>query len=181
MAKPAGLILMGGKSIRMGTDKAFVKWQSDTFLERAIKLTLSACSEFYLSVNAEQFKELSSNYPCIQDHYAETGPMGGILTALEATNKNLLVVAIDMPLMKVELLQQLLNVEEGNVRAYRGSESGFWHPLPSYWPSSSKNQLKRYVEQGEFRLQNFLSKNNATALPISDYQAFRNINSLKEL
>lgn len=180
MDKPIGLVLMGGKSSRMGTDKAFVKWHDKTFLERSIKLIQSVCDEFYLSVNQEQFNELSTHYPCIKDSYPEKGPMGGILSAMEHTKANLLVVAIDMPTVEIEILNELLTKEGSTIIAFQEKTNRFWQPFPSYWPKNIITALKTSVSKTTLSLQHFLSNHNAMPIYIES-NSFQNINSPEQL
>ena len=87
------LILIGGKSSRMGTDKGLLNYHGKPQREYLFDLAKKYCTEVYFSCRAEQqFSEQS-----IIDTYS-LGPMGGILSAFDFNpNTAWLVVACDMP------------------------------------------------------------------------------------
>ena len=96
MEKISAVILSGGKSSRMGTDKANLLIGEETFLEH-IQKNLAGAGEVLLSVETE------TDYPKneirhIADIYKECGPMAGIHAALCSCRYPLLfTAACDMP------------------------------------------------------------------------------------
>lgn len=105
-------ILAGGKSTRMGTDKAMLAFSDHCFLEQ----TLQSCSifpEILVSVaDPEAYPGLSA--PCVPDVLPDFGPMEGIYQLLShCRSPYLLAVAIDMPLLTPAFLQALANCVEG--------------------------------------------------------------------
>ncbi len=174
-----GLILMGGRSLRMGKDKAFVQYKGLSLLKKAINNLSEVCKEVYLSVNQEQYKILHEQYACIQDNYPDKGPMGGILTALEAVNSDLLVTAVDMPELTTLTLSSLLG-NGASVRAYRHQEK-YWEPLPSYWPKTIEGSLKSHFSHNQLSLNGFLDKHGEAAELLADTQVFKNLNHSSDL
>jgi molybdopterin-guanine dinucleotide biosynthesis protein A len=110
----AGIVLAGGKSERMGRDKALLELGVTSLLERAVRnlkqvarvvLVVADCSDKYL---------LSDGTPVIGDMYPGTGPLGGILTGIEALGIGChLVVACDMPWVEPDVLRLLLKSADG--------------------------------------------------------------------
>jgi molybdopterin-guanine dinucleotide biosynthesis protein A len=106
-------ILAGGKSSRMGHDKAFVQIEGQPLIERVLGRTRGLTHETMIIANqAEKFGYLG--LPCYADMIADLGPLGGIYTALtHAGGEHVLVVAVDMPFLNRDLLAYLLSLRVG--------------------------------------------------------------------
>src|SRR5699024_8749210 len=95
-----GLVLAGGKSSRMGRDKAGLIWaDGQRFLDRAIDLLEQAgCARVIVSGERP-------GYDCVPDRWPDQGPLGGIASVLAAgleLNGPLLIVPVDMPQLEVD-------------------------------------------------------------------------------
>lgn len=116
-----GIILAGGKSRRMGTDKALLSWQGDTLLTHAQQLLENAgCEQILVSRNAPEF---------VQDIYTGKGPLAGVHACLQASRADeVIVIPIDMPLLSSRCLIEL--VAQGRA----ANNSCFFAPsvLPCY-------------------------------------------------
>ena len=109
----AGFILAGGKSTRMGTDKAFVEFRGQTLLARALQLIGSVTSHFAIVGAREKFDRFGH---VVEDVFPGCGPLGGIHAALKSSTKELnLILAVDLPLVSSELLEFLIE------RAHHGT------------------------------------------------------------
>jgi len=99
-------ILAGGKSSRMGTDKAFLEWEGSTLIDRALHCARSVTPHVTIVGSREKFEKFA---PVIEDKYLDQGPLGGIHAALAASlaEKNS-VLAVDMPFMPPAFLLYLL-------------------------------------------------------------------------
>jgi len=101
-----GFILAGGKSSRMGTDKAFLRFGQECLLDRALRLAASVTQDIRIVGNPKKLAKLS--HPVIEDVYPQRGPLGGIHAALCQTPSELnLILAVDMPFIKPEFLVYL--------------------------------------------------------------------------
>jgi molybdopterin-guanine dinucleotide biosynthesis protein A len=98
----AGYILTGGKSSRMGADKAFLDCGGRTLLERALGVMGEVCSQVVIVGVAAKFAPYGT---VIQDLYPGCGPLAGIHAALLHSSAELnLVLAVDMPFVGSDLL-----------------------------------------------------------------------------
>jgi Molybdopterin-guanine dinucleotide biosynthesis protein A len=108
--KFTGFVLAGGKSSRMGKDKAFLKIGGETFLERAAK-KIAPFGETKIVINpnqAEKFKSLFPSFEFIFDVHTERGALGGIHAGLRECRTQLAVfLAVDLPLITNEILEKL--------------------------------------------------------------------------
>lgn len=99
-------ILAGGKSVRMGEDKAFLRLGGCTLLELALELVRDLAGNVWIVGNRAKFTAFG---PVIEDLYAERGPLGGIHAALTQTTTELnLMIAVDLPFVQADFLNYLI-------------------------------------------------------------------------
>ncbi len=100
-------ILAGGKSSRMGADKAFLELEGRTLLDRALELAGTVTKQVKVVGDKTRFAPYGI---VVEDIYAERGPLGGIHAALmsSATDFNLML-AVDLPFIGSEFLAYLLS------------------------------------------------------------------------
>lgn len=112
----AGFILVGGESRRMGTDKARLRLNGRSFVERIVEeISAVTASVTIVGSNAAalQLRE-STNLSSALDVYPQWGALGGVHAALAACRANwALVVACDFPFVTRELFARLASVREG--------------------------------------------------------------------
>jgi len=107
--KFSAVILAGGKSSRMGRDKAWLTLDGQTLLARQIAMVRKLRPvELFISGRSDtDYSTLGS--PVLTDEFADAGPLAGIAAGLEAASAPLvLVLAVDMPDMTSAALRQLL-------------------------------------------------------------------------
>jgi molybdopterin-guanine dinucleotide biosynthesis protein A len=100
-------ILAGGKSSRMGRDKAFLQLRDETLLAHALKLVGAVAEEVRIVGDATKFSPFGR---VVEDVYRNRGPLGGIHAALSASSTDLnLMLAVDLPFVDADFLQYLLS------------------------------------------------------------------------
>ncbi|KZC28337.1 molybdenum cofactor guanylyltransferase [Rhodanobacter sp. FW510-R12] len=118
-----GVVLAGGRSSRMGTDKAGLSWHGQPLLEHMRERLRQAGAARVL---------VSGPYPGIDgmpDQQTDLGPLGGLLTLAQTQPDGVyLLVAVDMPLLTASLLRRLAAA----VTAGDGAPCAIWagHMLP---------------------------------------------------
>ncbi|MGA2002752.1 MAG: molybdenum cofactor guanylyltransferase [Terriglobales bacterium] len=106
----AGFVIAGGKSSRMGTDKAFLDFSGQTLLERALATLRAVCDEATIVGNPTAFAGYG---PVVADVFPGCGPLGGIHAALLRSSAELnLMLAVDMPFVSQGLLRFLFEMAE---------------------------------------------------------------------
>jgi molybdopterin-guanine dinucleotide biosynthesis protein A len=106
----AAFVLAGGKSSRMGTDKAFLDFGGQTLLQRSLATLRSVCADVAIIGDPARFAEFG---PVFSDLFPGCGPLGGIHAALKHSYADLnLMVAVDMPFVSPELLRFILAAAE---------------------------------------------------------------------
>lgn len=101
------VVLAGGKSTRLGRDKAFLKVDGQLLIERIVDRLEQLSEEIIIVANDvhryDQFEAI-----VVSDVYPGKGALGGIYSGLRrASNANSLVVACDMPFLNVSLLRYM--------------------------------------------------------------------------
>jgi molybdopterin-guanine dinucleotide biosynthesis protein A len=102
-----GFLLAGGKSSRMGADKAFLDFGGQTLLDRALTVMGAVCGKVTIVGDPDKFAQYgSSKYgSVVADIFPGCGPLAGIQAALVHSTAELnLMVAVDMPFVSRELL-----------------------------------------------------------------------------
>jgi molybdopterin-guanine dinucleotide biosynthesis protein A len=100
-------ILAGGKSTRMGSDKAFVEFDGRTLLARVLDLARSVTQDVRIVGSAEKFASFA---PVVEDIFRDCGPLGGIHAALRSSLSELnVMLAVDTPFVSWTLLQYLIS------------------------------------------------------------------------
>jgi len=111
MQDVTAFILAGGKSSRMGADKALLEFEGETLLARTLRKARGVASQVCIVGSRERFEMFG---PVIEDLYAERGPLGGIHAALQASTTRLnLVLAVDMPFLPASALRYLVDQARG--------------------------------------------------------------------
>jgi phospholipid/cholesterol/gamma-HCH transport system ATP-binding protein len=110
MSDCAAFVLVGGKSSRMGADKAFLTLQGQTLLDRALGLAHSVSDDVRIVTSrASPDNEKFAAYgPVVEDVYKDSGPLSGIHAALSANCHDFnLILAVDIPFISHDLLQYI--------------------------------------------------------------------------
>lgn len=141
-----GLVLAGGQSSRMKTNKADLIYHGKSQLEHSCDLLSKFCDKVFISSREEQ--NYISNYEKIHDTFLNIGPMGGILSALTFLPKSsFLVLACDMPYITEESIKKL--IKERNpfkfATSYINLENNFPEPLCTIYEPKSKSRLLDFL------------------------------------
>ncbi|MDR1193196.1 MAG: molybdopterin-guanine dinucleotide biosynthesis protein B [Peptococcaceae bacterium] len=146
------VILAGGKSRRMGTDKASLPWAGKTFLAHMAE-QLRDLDELLISAGAaEQFQD--SGWPVIPDREPDRGPIGGLYSALLACRSDwLLALSCDMPLFKKELANYLIaRISPAYDALVTVTRDGQLHPLCGVYAKGAAAALAAQMAAGNYRM-----------------------------
>ena len=183
----AGVLLCGGKSRRMGFDKAFLQVEGHSLLGANAK-GLGSYFPLVLAVTdkADKFRrdEVPKTVRVVEDHYPGAGPLGGICTAFEETDVPcLFVMACDMPRPDFGLAQRLL-AKRADAQVALFTHEGKAEPLFAVYHRSCLPVFKGQLQRGEYRLRQQFSQLRVREVPLSGEeakQAFANLNTPEEL
>lgn len=143
-----GLLLVGGKSSRMGADKSeLVLRDGLSQRERGIQLLGCVCNEVYVSTREESGAENT-----IADAFGSIGPLGAIASAQQNDPDSAwLVLACDLPLLEQEHLTNLTNSRDTKKDAtcFTSATDGLPEPLCAIWEPSSMNTVRESLDAGK--------------------------------
>jgi molybdopterin-guanine dinucleotide biosynthesis protein A len=187
MSSVTAFILAGGKSSRMGRDKAFVPWEGHTLLERALELVGQITPNLRIVGARSKFEKLGE---VVEDIYPGRGPLGGIHAALCATSTDLnLVLAVDLPYVTKALLQYLVDQAQNSqalVAVPRLADG--WQPLCAVYRKGFATIAESALREGRNAVHSLLESGtprvfDEAELTQAGFQArmFRNINTTMDL
>jgi molybdopterin-guanine dinucleotide biosynthesis protein A len=179
-----GLVLAGGKSVRMGHDKGLIEWHGKEQQYHLADLLKILCNEVYISCRPEQQKEIDNKYQALADTFMGLGPYGAILSAFrEKPGTAWLVVACDLPLLDIETLQYLK--DHRNPSSIATTFESPWNSLPepliTIWEPKSYPVLLSFLSQGFDCPVKVLRNNDTTVLDPENPAALTNVNTGEEL
>lgn len=151
MAEAAGFVLAGGRSSRMGREKALLEFEGTTLLERALAVLREVTPEVTIVGAGEKFGAYG---PTVEDVYAERGPLGGIHAALKASRAEWnVVLAVDLPFVTAELPRLLLErARESGAVVTVPRIGGGYQPLCAVYRREFAEIAQEALEQGENKI-----------------------------
>ncbi len=180
-----GLVLAGGKSRRMGSDKALLSSNGETQLSRAVRLLERFADRVFVSVRADQAGEPERRrFASITDRYDDIGPVAGILSAMDATpDAAWLVVACDLPNIDDTTLAALLDQRDAArpFTAFRSSHDGLPEPLCAIYEPHARSIIDAFVSQGIVCPRKMLIRSDTALLDQPHPAALDNINTPEDL
>lgn len=188
----SGIVLVGGRSRRMGRDKATLVIGGRTLVQRAVDALVAARVSEIVLVGAPDsaIPEVASPVPVIEarDATENEGPLRGVVTGLERARGDVcLVVGCDMPFVRPELLAILGSRAGETGRPVLPLHDGLPEGLCSAWPASALVALRARLDDGERALGNTAERLGALLLDPTEYAAadpsgesFTNVNTPEE-
>jgi molybdenum cofactor guanylyltransferase len=180
-------ILAGGKSARMGANKAFVALAGRTLLARMLDVTRSVTREVKIVGDRERYSAFA---PVVQDIYSDCGPLGGIHAALHSSRTNLnLILAVDLPFVSLGLLLYLIQraqASSATVTVVRAEER--WQPLCAVYRKPFAEIAEAALRAGHYRIDALFEQTEMQIITDDDLQIagfssriFRNLNTPQDL
>lgn len=189
-----GVILCGGQSTRMGTDKGLIKLHANTWAQTALDKISSLKIEVLLSVNSFQYNDYLSVFPesyLIKDNDTLhlRGPLLGVLSVhVQYPDEDIFVLACDMPLMEAVMLNDLLLVyrEHPLADAYFFTNDGEPEPLCAIYSAKGLSYIVHLLKAKELikhSMKFMLEQIRTFTIPLNEEQKkyFRNFNAHAEL
>ncbi|MFZ5999925.1 MAG: molybdenum cofactor guanylyltransferase [Bacteroidota bacterium] len=176
-----GLILAGGKSERMGRDKALLPFHGMPQREFLFQMLSSVCTRVFTSCRNDQ--QVPVQLHPIVDQLSLHSPLNGILSAMSVyPTKAWLTVPVDMPLVTSDTIQVLINERDPSCVAtcFYDSDGVEPEPLLTIWEPSAFEPLQDYQRRGGFSPKKFLQRQKVKLLRVPDPKMLTNINTLEE-
>jgi molybdenum cofactor guanylyltransferase len=180
-----GLVLAGGRSTRMGRDKAALEYHGRAQLQRAYDLLEKLVTRAFVSVRPDQTRDpLRARFAQIVDHGDVEGPAAGIRAAQEAHPRAAwLVLACDLPWLDVATLQHLIARRDPArmATAFRSTQDGLPEPLCAIFEPSAAATLREFLATGRNCPRKLLINSDTLLLDQPGTKALDNVNTPQEL
>ncbi|MBT3980811.1 MAG: bifunctional molybdenum cofactor guanylyltransferase MobA/molybdopterin-guanine dinucleotide biosynthesis adaptor protein MobB [Bacteriovoracaceae bacterium] len=182
LARPTkALILAGGRSKRMNSDKGALSYHGKSQVSHLYDLIKEFCSEVFVSCRDDQAQASHMDgIPKIFDLIKDKGPMGGIISAMEYDRQaNWLVVACDLPFLNQGTLQKLFNDHNPYKVAtcFINPEKGWPEPLCTIYSPKARAKLYQYMGMDMNCPRKVLFNSEICALELDDQLALENANT----
>jgi molybdopterin-guanine dinucleotide biosynthesis protein A len=187
MAEVSAFVLAGGRSSRMGTDKAFIEFQGRTLLDRALALVTAITTSVAILGSQVKFGAFGK---VVEDEFAEQGPLGGIHAALCSSTSELnLVLAVDMPFVQERFLNYLVSeAEKCDAVATVPRAAGNWQPLCAVYRKAFADLAEPALRTGRNKIDPLFKEPRMRVITQDELEQagfradmFRNVNTPEEL
>jgi molybdopterin-guanine dinucleotide biosynthesis protein A len=149
-----GIILSGGKNLRMGQNKAFIKIAGVSIIERILDLFRNLFDEIIIVTNEPELY-LPFDAKVYTDLIPDAGALGGLYTGLYYSSSFYsFVVACDMPYLKRSVIDHLIQRVEGYDVTLPRTEDGL-HPLHAIYSKRCIQPIQRLLEEKRARITDF--------------------------
>ena len=176
-ANAAGFVLTGGRSTRMGRDKALLPVDGTTLLERTAAVVGEVAGSVTLIGAPARYGHL--DLMCLEDRIADCGPIGGLYTALAASGAEWnLIVACDMPGLTAGFLSELLSAarQHDATCLVPETESGL-HPLCAVYHRRALAAVEAAIKSKCFKMHDLLKVLEARCWPVAEAALVDNLNT----
>ncbi len=181
-------ILAGGKSTRMGRDKAFVEYDGRTLLARALDLARTFASDVRIVGNRERFAPFAA---VVEDIFVDQGPLGGIHAALRSSAAEFnLMLAVDTPFVSPAFLGYLLGQAQSAAEAIAVVPrcGGYSHPLCAIYRRQFAEAAEEALRAGQNRIDTLFDSVRTQVIEQQELEEagfscamFRNLNTPADL
>jgi len=177
------IILAGGKSKRMGTDKALLELNGISLLEKSLTLCEIVCDKILISSNKKEHSNFA--YPLVADEIKNCGPIGGIYSCLKQSDTEWnFVISVDSPMVNVEFVQYLI-AEMKDFDAIVPIHSGGKEPLVALYHKRALPEIEKRIRAGNYKMYDLLQTLNTRFIDSQLWldkfpQLFANINRAED-
>lgn len=183
-------ILTGGKSERMGQDKATLRLPSGrTMLENALAVAGAVAGQVGIVGSGEKYASYAWSGEIVEDVFADRGPLGGIHAALSATTTEWnIILAVDLPGVTATLLAWILKMAwESGSQVTVASIAGGRQPLCGVYRKSFLERTEKALQQGQNKIDASFDRASLRILTEEEVRAagfspemFANVNTPEE-
>ncbi|MBN3035723.1 MAG: molybdenum cofactor guanylyltransferase [Bacteroidales bacterium] len=180
-----GIILAGGGSRRMKSEKGLMIFRGRPMIEYVLSALEPVCKKLLISTSHQGY--MKYGYPLIVDEIPGMGPLSGIVTCMKHSGGNdFIVAACDLPYLNPELIRYIL-CHKTEFQALVPVWGGQIRPLCSYYQRSIIPFAEKCIRENRLAMVDFLQEIRAGWLhipkehPLFSTSLFRNINSLSDL
>ncbi|PKQ46263.1 molybdenum cofactor guanylyltransferase [Confluentibacter flavum] len=177
-----GMILSGGKSSRMGTDKGFLSFNGKSFMQHSIDALNPLVTDIIIVSNNKDYDVFGLKR--IEDDIENAGPLAGIYSGLKQSKTDYnLVLSCDIPLISSTILQKLIDAIDEDSEIIQIESHGKTMPLIALYKKQCERTFLKLLNEGERRLQYAVNQCLVKNIILNDNEAYftKNINTPEAL
>lgn len=178
-----GIILAGGKSKRMGTDKGLMDWNGKPMVTYAIDALDRYCNKILMSTTNNNYKIF--NLDLIPDSVPDLGPIGGLLTCINYSDTHTCIcLPCDLPNIHHKIIEFLLNEYDG--KSCIVPLSPLPEPLCAIYPRNVLSVIENLIERKDFSLLNIFKNFTTKFIDLNEFpnldwkSCFINVNTIDD-
>lgn len=169
--KTTGVILAGGKSSRMGTDKSILIFHEKTFIDNNVNIFKEVVDEIIIVSNQHNkygYKDIQE----VSDIYQDMGPLAGIHAGiLAAEHDTVFITACDMPLIETNIMNFMLKESKGFDVTVPKGVNGI-EPLFAVYSKNVLPYIESYLIQNKRKIINFYQDVNVNYIDENEIKKF---------
>ncbi len=176
-----GIILAGGKSSRMKSDKGLLALGKSLFIERIINAVKPLVKHIIIVSNSSHYDEFG--YKRVNDLIKDSGPVAGIYTGLKYSKTDYnLVLSCDIPLITTEVLEQLIINTDEHSDVIQIASQGRTMPLIALYRKRCVSVFSDLLNKGNKKLKYAVNQLNTKTIEIDTLTSnqIRNINTIEQ-
>ena len=176
-----GIVLAGGKSTRMGTDKGFLLLKNKPFIHYSIDALKPLVSEILIVSDNPDYDTFG--FKRVNDITKDAGPVSGIYSGLETSSTQYnLILSCDIPLITSEILKKLIECIDDTSDIIQIECKGKTMPLIALYKRQCMKVFNKLLQEDERRLRVVVSQCNVKNMPINikEHYVTTNVNTKDE-
>jgi molybdenum cofactor guanylyltransferase len=174
------IILAGGKSSRMGTDKGLVGYGGLSLVQYSIKACEIITKDILISTRNQDY--IRFGYPLVADNFTERGPVGGLEAALSASRTELNIICpCDMPGINADILKMLLMECQATMAVVAKDPEGKIYPVLGVYNRTAIPVIREQIRLGEYRMTRLLQRLDAKTVLVEAVSQLVNFNFPEDL
>lgn len=165
--KITAAILAGGKSSRMGQDKGLMYFKDKMLIDYIIDEVKKITDKIIIITNNPEYKQFG--YPCHSDLIKNSGPIGGIFTALTfSETRKTLILSCDSPFITSDVLSILADkTKEEDVIVFENG--GVAEPLIAVYDKNCLKEIKELIKNNMLKMKDALNSLETLRYKFDEY------------
>ena len=172
MIRATGFITAGGRSSRMGVDKAWLELAGRAMIEHVIAALAPVSTHLAIIANSPDYERLG--FPVYADSNKEIGPLEAVRTALSNTfTDRVMLVGCDLPFVTTDLFKLLLNIAGDHYATVPIGPDGKLEPLCAIYRAEALSVVTELINQGERKMSRLFDRVPTRFVPFDELRLLR--------
>ena len=175
-----GIVVCGGVSSRMGTDKSMLQYFEKPQRYHVYEMLIPFCDEVSISCNAVQVEAIDTGYNLLTDNesYKNIGPMAALLSAFNNfPQQSILFIGCDYPYLTGIELTNFSKLCKTEPVAFFNKKENMYEPLLAWYPAAAAEPLNKMWKASQFSLQHFLKEVNGVKYYHADIKSIVSVDN----